>query len=108
MPRKNARRTPTALETDLRNLLEWETSVLAPQDAPALARVLVDNLPPEFAAAPAMLAILRALVDTIDVTGGTVENEDGDTAPAADPEWVDLGNLYLRAKAVIADATRVP
>lgn len=58
--------TPGQLEQDLCNLLSSETSVLAPDDAPKLARSLVENLPPEFDAAPDMLIALENLVDAHD------------------------------------------
>lgn len=40
---------------------------------------------------------LREFVDTINATGGIVEGADGLAAPAADPEWCDLGEAYLKA-----------
>lgn len=40
---------------------------------------------------------LRLFVDTINVTGGLVINDDGNEAPAADESWTDLADAYLRA-----------
>jgi len=40
---------------------------------------------------------LLALVDTINATGGLVEFEDGELAPAGDEEWCDLADAYLAA-----------
>jgi hypothetical protein len=45
---------------------------------------------------------LTQFVDTIDATGGVVEVEDGHTAPVADEEWIDLGEVYLTAKEALA------
>lgn len=45
----------------------------------------------------ALVRLATDLVDTIDSTGGVVPLEDGTHAPNADPEWVDLGEVYLKA-----------
>lgn len=39
---------------------------------------------------------LKALIDTIEVTGGLVE-QNGTTAPAADEDWSDLADAYEAA-----------
>jgi hypothetical protein len=44
-----------------------------------------------------MAAALKALVDAINATGGLVSSGPVSVAPAADPEWVDLGDAYLLA-----------
>jgi hypothetical protein len=43
------------------------------------------------------LEALREFVSDINVTGGVVENPDGTYSPAADEDWVDLGQTYMRA-----------
>lgn len=60
------------LQQDLFNLLESETSVLAPLDAGPLAKTLIDNLPPVYAAAPQLLKALEAVIYSSD--DGTLEN----------------------------------
>jgi hypothetical protein len=40
---------------------------------------------------------LRYFVDAINATGGVTRDEKGYHAPAADPEWIDLGSAYLYA-----------
>jgi hypothetical protein len=40
---------------------------------------------------------LRLFVDTVNSTGGLVVNDAGETAPAADEEWTDLADAYLKA-----------
>lgn len=42
-----------------------------------------------------MIKALQALVSTINATGGVEQAIE--TTPAADPEWVDLGEAYLLA-----------
>ena len=42
-------------------------------------------------------AALRQFVDTINATGGLVVNDAGETAPAADEDWIDLAEAYLAA-----------
>jgi hypothetical protein len=47
-------------------------------------------------------AVLTALADAIDATGGVIETgRSGTVAPAADPTWPDLGSIYLDACAVL-------
>jgi hypothetical protein len=57
------------------------------------------------AAAPDLLAACRALVATIDATGGIERNEDGTDSPMGDPDWIDLADAYNAARAAIARAT---
>jgi hypothetical protein len=42
-------------------------------------------------------AVLREFVETIDVTGGVLRLPSGLVAPAADEDWIDLGEVYLKA-----------
>ncbi len=48
---------------------------------------------------PAGDRLLAELVEMVNVTGGLVLCEDNEllSAPAADPSWTDMGDLYLRA-----------
>jgi hypothetical protein len=41
-------------------------------------------------------AALKALVDAVDATGG-LESEGATIYPAADPDWIDLADVYLTA-----------
>ena len=52
-----------------------------------------------------LLAALRMFCATIDATGGVVMLEDGNVAPAADEDWIDLGAAYDAARDAIAKAT---
>lgn len=41
---------------------------------------------------------LKGLIDTVDTTGGLVEvGDDGSLAPAGDPSWLDLADVYIDA-----------
>jgi hypothetical protein len=40
-------------------------------------------------------AALWNFASTIEATGGVVEDQYGNTAPAADRDWLDLGEAYL-------------
>lgn len=51
------------LGPSIRSILRRETSVVDPSDVAILAKVIVDDLPPVFRAAPEMLAALEALMD---------------------------------------------
>lgn len=42
-------------------------------------------------------AVLVGLVNTIESTGGVLENRRGHLLPVADPEWIDLGDVYKSA-----------
>lgn len=44
-----------------------------------------------------MKAALQKLVETIEATGGLVKFPNGDYAPAADHDWIDLGDAYVAA-----------
>ncbi len=55
-------------------------------------------------AAPELLAACKALVETVDSTGGIVTEENGLEVPAADKAWCDLAVAYRMAKASIAKA----
>lgn len=41
--------------------------------------------------------LAEQLVDAIDATGGVTYDNAGQPAPQADPDWIDLGHLYLEA-----------
>ena len=41
--------------------------------------------------------VLAEFCADIDATGGVVELVDGNHAPAADEDWIDLAETYLRA-----------
>ena len=42
-------------------------------------------------------AALREFVQTIEATGGVVEDGKGNYEPVADRDWIDLGHAYVRA-----------
>jgi hypothetical protein len=44
---------------------------------------------------------LAEFVDVIEATGGVAKDDAGLHAPMADPEWIDLGEAYVRACAVL-------
>jgi hypothetical protein len=46
---------------------------------------------------PAPEAVLTDLIDVIDATGGIYRDRDHNACPVGDPEWTDLGDVYLRA-----------
>ena len=50
-----------------------------------------------------MTETLLDLIATIETTGGVEINYRGDPEPAGDPDWIDLGEAYVRAKAVIKE-----
>ena len=50
-----------------------------------------------------MVETLLDLVGTIDVTGGVSYNADGEPEPAGDPEWIDLGDVHVRAKRILEE-----
>jgi hypothetical protein len=41
--------------------------------------------------------LAEQLVQSIDATGGVTFDDKGQPAPEADPDWIDLGHLYLEA-----------
>ncbi len=53
-----------------------------------------------------MTETLLDLIATIETTGGVEINYRGAPEPAGDPEWTDLGEAYVRAKAVIKEVLR--
>ena len=42
-------------------------------------------------------AALASLVNTVESTGGVMQNRKGHLLPKADPEWIDLGDAYKEA-----------
>lgn len=46
-------------------------------------------------------AVSQELVAAINATGGVFEDAEGMTCPEADPEWADLGSVYLQACAAL-------
>jgi hypothetical protein len=53
--------------------------------------------PPSTTPPSAPRSALVDFVETIEMSGGAVEHQDGTFAPQADPTWTDLGDSYLRA-----------
>lgn len=41
--------------------------------------------------------VLDKLIETVNVTGGLIAFPDGTHAPNADPDWIDMGDVYLNA-----------
>jgi len=48
-----------------------------------------------------MRSALLSLMNTIDITGGVIIDEKGYAVPKIDPDWVDLGMVYEKAKAAL-------
>jgi hypothetical protein len=46
-------------------------------------------------------AALDDFIETIEATGGCVQEEGESLGPAGDPDWIDLADAYLRACAAI-------
>lgn len=44
-----------------------------------------------------MIAAMNQVITTIEITGGVLRYPDGTHAPAADHDWIDLGEAYLEA-----------
>lgn len=65
-----------ALHTSISSVLSCETSILDPDDADALALVIVNELPPVYNAAPELLEVLERCADFM----GSVAN--GDRGPS--------------------------
>lgn len=42
-------------------------------------------------------AVVEALVDTVELKGGVFKTPYDDYAPVADPDWLDLADVYLEA-----------
>jgi hypothetical protein len=40
---------------------------------------------------------LDGFIETIEATGGCVQDETGSLGPAGDPDWIDLAEAYVRA-----------
>lgn len=55
----------------------------------------------------ALEAALEALVATIDATGGVSVASDGLHAPVCDCDWIDLGEAYVLACAVLGRDPRI-
>jgi hypothetical protein len=55
----------------------------------------------------AMRPALDAFIETIEATGGCVRNEDGLVSPEGDPDWIDLGDAYVRACTAIGRTPRI-
>jgi hypothetical protein len=51
--------------------------------------------------------VLQDLVDTVGCTGGVEKDDHGLYCPVADPEWVDLGCVYLDACDVLGVEPKV-
>lgn len=47
--------------------------------------------------ASAIAKALEEFVNDVDATGGVAEDRKGFMVPVADPEWVDLGETYMKA-----------
>ncbi len=41
--------------------------------------------------------LVLELIDCIDSTGGVIRNPKGLHEPVADPMWIDIGELYIKA-----------
>lgn len=67
--------------------------------------VLDVKFPPHTLSIDKMTKALQALVDTINATGGVEQAIE--VTPAADPEWVDLGEAYLLACAALGVEPKV-
>ena len=52
-------------------------------------------------------AALWNLISTVEATGGVAEDQYGNTAPQADPDWLDLGEAYLAACTAVDHEPRV-
>lgn len=46
--------------------------------------------------------VLRALCDTVEATGGITYGRDGNPEPVGDPDWIDLGVVYLAACEILS------
>ena len=49
------------------------------------------------------LAVLTDLVNTVEATGGLIEQWDGVHVPEGDHDWLDLGEAALRAHRALKD-----
>jgi len=48
-----------------------------------------------------IIKCLEEFLCTINANGGIILDDDGLTAPAGDPEWIDLGEVYMQACALL-------
>jgi hypothetical protein len=48
------------------------------------------------------IGVLKRLIETVAATGGLVKYPDGRIAPAASPQWFDLGDAVLLGNLVLA------
>jgi hypothetical protein len=53
------------------------------------------------------MSVLVDLCRTVDATGGIERDHKNYPRPVADPDWVDLGEVYLSACALIGRAPKV-
>ena len=92
------RESADLMAASLRELIEWAEQ-MGGWEAPAWRRAKAALVAYEQDRKPAegREAALRALVDTINATGGLIEHEDGSRAPAGDPEWIHLADAYAMA-----------
>jgi hypothetical protein len=44
---------------------------------------------------------LEQFVRTVEATGGVIRSESGCYEPLGDPEWIDIGDAYVEACAVL-------
>lgn len=49
-----------------------------------------------------VVSLLKEFVDDIEATGGVMARESGLFVPLGDPEWIDLGELYIKACKALA------
>jgi hypothetical protein len=72
----------------------------------AVRRMLLPDEKPSSAedAGTRALSVLEDLVGTIDATGGCARDDDGNVCPEGDPDWSDLGDVYLAACSVLGRA----
>ena len=52
-------------------------------------------------------SVLLKFVDTIEITGGVYKDHKGLYHPGGDPEWIDLGDVYIQACKVLGRETMV-
>lgn len=48
--------------------------------------------------------VLRALIDTIESTGGIMVDRKGHHVPVGDPDWLDLADVYVKAKEALGES----
>lgn len=52
--------------------------------------------------------ICEKLLGTVESTGGLIEFSDGTYAPEADSDWIDLGDIVLKARDALQNITGKP